>query len=347
MQENNELDGGADLCSDSVLASIAQCLTDYLHTYGWNGQSCDVLRYLAEETESRLRQGKGVRFSTTAIYSAIRGNQAGDQSQWLSRIWNDLTSRIFSQREDGLKEFSRARGLHHYPWIAKVPSPGGAGNPALYHLEARPLPPKINLTNESPARDGIVSPRIHYIPELRPEPAWWLRWLFSQRYSGTGWRKWLGLLGPLVWILAFLGLLLVAGLVLGHDKAPLNAQHLTYFIFIIGTGAYALKLLREFGAFLDDHIALAPDFVVALREYGVCVELYRPIAAATGTPRALRLVRYAAKCPACGSQVLLERGEPDFPRRLVGRCQESPREHIFSFDRVSSRGYWLRGEELI
>ena len=59
-------------------------------------------------------------------------------------------------------------------------------------------------------------------------------------------------------------------------------------------------------------------------------------------PRSLRLVKYAATCPTCKAQVLLDKGEPDFPRRIVGRCHESPREHVFSFDRVSQTGYRLR-----
>lgn len=51
-----------------------------------------------------------------------------------------------------------------------------------------------------------------------------------------------------------------------------------------------------------------------------------------------RLVRYTAVCPVCASRVFVEKGEPDFPRRLVGRCSESPREHVFSFDRITRRG---------
>lgn len=51
-----------------------------------------------------------------------------------------------------------------------------------------------------------------------------------------------------------------------------------------------------------------------------------------------RLVRYTANCPVCASLVTVQPGEPDFPRRLVGRCSESPREHVFSFDRITRLG---------
>lgn len=234
MRRNNTLDEALVNDTNDALADIAQCLIEYLQIHGWNGQPCDVLRYLANETESRIRDGKGVLFSTSALYAAIRGGTGGDQSQWMSRIWNDLTSRLLPQRQDGLIAFSRDRGLNHYPWVAKVPSPGGAGNPALYHLEARRLPPNEQSKEQARPESSGINPCVHYIPELKPKPAWLLSWLFSKRYSGTGWRKWIGLLVPLIWILSLLGLLLFAGLILGQDKAPLTAQHLTYLIFILG-----------------------------------------------------------------------------------------------------------------
>lgn len=48
----------------------------------------------------------------------------------------------------------------------------------------------------------------------------------------------------------------------------------------------------------------------------------------------LRLVRYSGDCPYCGGIVKVVSGSPDFSRRLVGRCVNSPREHVFRFDRM-------------
>ena len=52
----------------------------------------------------------------------------------------------------------------------------------------------------------------------------------------------------------------------------------------------------------------------------------------------LRLLRYTAPCPVCGSDLHLGDGGPDRPGRTVGRCIDAPREHVFSFDPVSHRG---------
>lgn len=87
---------------------------------------------------------------------------------------------------------------------------------------------------------------------------------------------------------------------------------------------------------------LAPDHLVSIGEFGVCVELHKENFKDKSSPRILRLVKYLAECPICGAEVLIDKGGPDFPRRLIGRCQESPREHIFSFDRITKTGNKLR-----
>ncbi|MBL8483485.1 MAG: hypothetical protein JNJ60_14905 [Rhodocyclaceae bacterium] len=90
---------------------------------------------------------------------------------------------------------------------------------------------------------------------------------------------------------------------------------------------------------------MANDSPFAIEEPGVCLELATPSTPANGArpPRVLRLVKYAALCPIGSAQLLLDKGEPDFPRRIVGRCTESPREHVFSFDRATHSGDRLRG----
>lgn len=55
----------------------------------------------------------------------------------------------------------------------------------------------------------------------------------------------------------------------------------------------------------------------------------------------VKLTKYVALCTICNAKVELARGEPDFPRRVIGRCKESPQEHVFSFDRVTKLGSFL------
>ena len=56
----------------------------------------------------------------------------------------------------------------------------------------------------------------------------------------------------------------------------------------------------------------------------------------------LQLVRHFAVCPICAGEIELADGNPSFPGRVVGRCGDSPTEHVFSFDPTSLVGMALR-----
>lgn len=58
--------------------------------------------------------------------------------------------------------------------------------------------------------------------------------------------------------------------------------------------------------------------------------------------RKLEFVIYKGKCPICNNIVEIEKGKREFKGRLIGLCNESPREHIFSFDHVTKKGALLR-----
>jgi hypothetical protein len=96
--------------------------------------------------------------------------------------------------------------------------------------------------------------------------------------------------------------------------------------------------IKPFIRLLNDRIIAAPELFLALDETPAQLELYK-----AEDERVIRFVRHFGYCMICGAEVNLDSGEPDFPRRLVGRCSESPREHVFSFDRVTRKGYTLRG----
>jgi hypothetical protein len=130
--------------------------------------------------------------------------------------------------------------------------------------------------------------------------------------------------------------------VLGQSIAPLSARDLTLTIFLALTAWYAARVAKRFERLVDDRLIMASDSMVGFREFGICLELFKAEKTSSGGGKHLRMVKFAAQCPMCAAQVLLDPGEPDFPRRIVGRCQESPREHVFSFDRATRTGYRLR-----
>jgi ribosomal protein S27AE len=166
--------------------------------------------------------------------------------------------------------------------------------------------------------------------------------LFDKNRIAHGWRKGLLIWPALIWLVIIgLGVVLIL-YGMSIRATPVTTSDLIVLIYIGLLGWYSNRQIARFGRLVDDRIILASDHMVGFREFGVCLELFKPDAAGPDSPKSARMIKYAAKCPTCGAQVLLAEGEPDFPRRMVGRCQESPREHLYSFVRATRTGYRLR-----
>ncbi len=93
---------------------------------------------------------------------------------------------------------------------------------------------------------------------------------------------------------------------------------------------------------MEWRIIKAPDILVSLKENNVLIELVHNQQASDNISKVIRPVRYAGTCPICASKVEVVDGKREFLNRFVGRCQENPAEHVFSFDRVMLTGKLLR-----
>jgi len=323
----------------SRLRDSAHCLLDYLDTHGKTSRPFEVLRFLAQGTLRRLDEGKDAKFNNFAIKHAVAGEGGADPSAWLSPNWQKLNNEIRNEREEGLQKFAADRGLEFYPWIDKQESSGGAGNQALYFLVSLPIPPQE--VGWAPTIE-LPTPDIRYIPAEKLKPSWWARRLFDQNHVASGWRKGLYIWPSFLWVLVTIILTLITIFSLSQRTTPVTTGDLMAIIVLALLAWVAFNLANRFERLVDDRVIMASDRSVGFREFGVCIELFKPDNAKNDVPNSLRLIKYGAQCPICSAKVLLDVGEPDFPRRIVGRCQESPREHVFSFDRVRRCGYRLR-----
>ena len=53
-----------------------------------------------------------------------------------------------------------------------------------------------------------------------------------------------------------------------------------------------------------------------------------------------RFTEFTATCPICSGLIELANGRPDQKPPLVGLCKEVPHAHIYSFDRMTMKGYF-------
>lgn len=337
MDNNQNLTDSITNNLEQETAAIAQCLKDYLAVHGRTAQYYQVLHFLANETLNRLAEGKQPVFNYLAIREAVIGEKEGDASAWFGRLWKTLNGDFRQKCEEGIQKFASDQGLTVYPWIEKRESNGGAGNQALICLVALPIPgSSAQGAKKLPEHD------IDYIPAEKLKLSWWARWLFDKNHVAEGWRKWMLVWPNLLWfgIVGLLGVFLLWAM--SQSASPLSTQHTIVLIYIGLLAWYARYLVDRFCRLVDDRIVPASEYMVGFKEFGVCLELFKPEGSNADTPKRARMIKYAGTCPICTAQVLLDKGEPDFPRRIVGRCQESPREHVFSFDRATRTGYRLR-----
>jgi hypothetical protein len=112
----------------------------------------------------------------------------------------------------------------------------------------------------------------------------------------------------------------------------------TFVTLFVAASLIGWSLYRKWDRLFEDRILLLGMGDVADDDRGVVLDLEE-----TEGKRSVVLRRYVAGCPICRAPTItLSRGNPEFRRRIVGRCDNSPREHVFSFDRVTLEGAPLR-----
>jgi hypothetical protein len=299
----------------------------------WPGK---VMAYLADETIRCAFEGNGPpRISTKAIHADLGGNPNQEPSAWLSPLWKAIEQRYLPEITETLIERCREMGLDVYPVLEKV-----EGKPAYYRLSSKKIPENISNAELEAAQTDTPPSAIHYKKDLSLQLSSTgqiffgkgMKWTAAKRYGLLTWQ--------LLFLIAVVAYLLLVGLVFWFSKGALTGQHL--ILLVIGAGFAWWSYRHTIGVWqlFEDRIMIAPDWMLAWKEFGATVEIIR--STSTEIPMTIHVNRYSTTCPVCGWMVKLEKGEPDFTRRLVGRCEENPREHVFSFDRSTKLGWALR-----
>ncbi|MBW8456983.1 MAG: hypothetical protein K0M58_00855 [Thiobacillus sp.] len=325
----------------SATKEAARCLEGYVSAHDDGTRLFRFLSALAAEVLADLNKGGAGEVATIKIHNNLYPHGAKeDASNRVSGAWNDWVKKS-EDRLIGLQDYAANQGLDYYPWpMKKGDSKGGFGRHTHYAIEVRPIG-KQALESQAREVTSVPYADIRYIRETTPKPAWWASWFFSKEFHLAGWRRILFLTPAILMLIAALGVFLVVWFTLSHQQAIPPSRILVLVATAAAAGYFAWIMVSGVGRLGDKRIIMAPDILIGFREYGVQLELTR----IDSTPRAasrLGLVRYAATCPICGAKVQVESGGREFHGRLVGRCQESPDEHVFSFDRVTRSGKYLR-----
>jgi hypothetical protein len=320
-------------------------LVDWIEREGGNNKSSHTLAILAGMTVTELEASRNPPISEVEqlvdSYFHRHGGTRGDVSagRWLRRI---EVEQWWLSRKSSIEQWFRAAGSPWMPAIT-VANGGGRGNSTQYSfrfdemlaLSDELVDPSSWPSSEAGLGDSEV---VAYIREPA-EPVFWLRWLLKHPFPTRSWRG--------IVLIACLGVVMVTTLLLWYTLAfiliaqrSMPLQLVTSIVFLAGIASIAWWSVRSLWELPFERITIAPDLILSLKQTYAQLRLTRDKDGKTSRGW-LSLVRHSSTCPVCSGTIEIRAGKTAYPGRLVGRCSDNPREHVYSFDAVTLTGRLL------
>jgi hypothetical protein len=238
--------------------------------------------------------------------------------------------KLIKENLESIAHFCSLNEVKFLPNIKNTESQGG--HKTFFYIGLIPLSNNINHKVELKSKHSDdINVAIEYsVPQL-PKATTWAKPLLNFKISG--WKFYSYITLP---ILAFI----IAYCLFLWNFFAISNVSLIYSIIIGSVLAGLYCLLIPFYEAIDKRIGLAPIWLTKLKVTSAQLRYVRTDNKRSNGQyiRALQLVVYKAECPVCGNEVLIEKGKYSHKGRLVGVCNESPREHLFSFDHVTKKG---------
>ncbi|MDD5581275.1 MAG: hypothetical protein PHY16_18650 [Methylobacter sp.] len=331
---------------NQALKDAAQCAIKFVENYSGTGAKTkryQALRALAELTLTDLENGKPngpCEYTAYDVLEKIKGKYSKEETdkRSINRYLKELEEQLPSH-EEMLKDIAAENQLTAIPSYYFSASPGGgSGNYSKHFI----IPVELKETEFSAVSEVVPEGAIKYYLESIENLPSWIKWI--NNFELSEWR--------ITFIAGLMSLALILGLGL-------------YFLFMsvfLYSHSGGLEILRSFFGTsilifiifwpfrllyfcLTNRIIAAPILLQPSNMTNAQIECLatNTIRESTGKPiRKLRIVSYASTCPLCKSRIEVEKGGKEFHHRLIGRCLESPQEHVYSFDRVLRIGWAMR-----
>lgn len=252
------------------------------------------------------------------------------------RTWNKLEA-LWESKSEGVRQTLLDAGCEYLPIFKRIEG-GGTGRSTKYFIEwsklATPQETSYQVMQEPKQQNTPLG--IRYICEDIKDPGFLAR-IFAEGLLLKGWRRF-----------AYIAVLLV----------PVLAMVVIVLSFVLNVVFYDSLTKNQMGSFLTNSLAF---FTIAITVYpmlslkakGILIapwwmqsedgerllEFRKPPRFAD---KSIKAVSYSATCPICGAKLIAKSGGVEFFGRIVGRCDDAPVEHVFSFDHITRQGTWLR-----
>jgi hypothetical protein len=278
-----------------------------------------------------------------------RLQKGGDSAVPVAPLRAGEMGRWWSSRKTHLAQFSRDRGSELVPSLV-IHAGGGRHHMTRFSIafeEAVPFAPDDTSIERSLPDPPTVAPHsvgaVAITYRIDPaKPALWMRLLVgSQPFRINSWRGYV-LLGSAVLNMTLIGAL---GLLVYLDWSrprSVSTADLVHLALVVALSIGLWALSRPVRELPSRRVTLAGVSYLAISQlHGQLRAMHDSDRKVGG--RVFSVVRHWGICPVCSADVDLDEGGSAYPDRLVGRCHDSPSEHVFSFDPVTLSGSIVTG----
>lgn len=235
--------------------------------------------------------------------------------------------------KDNIKEITHFFSLNKVKYLPTIKNTESSGGHKIYFYIGLKAISEV-ITHEVELKSDNANTNqlsIEYtVPQLPKAPTW-AKFLLNFKISGWKFYTYISL--PLL-------ALIVGYFLLLWNYYSLSTFSLVYSVLFLTIIVSFYLLLKPFYEAIHKRIGIAPNWLVRLNVVSAQLRYVRTTTKRANGQyiRALQLVVYQAECPICSNKVIIEKGHNAQKGRLVGVCDESPREHVFSFDHVTKKG---------
>jgi hypothetical protein len=270
----------------------------------------------------------------------VRGDNWGSNdpdliSKKINALWKKVEE-IWSEKIEGIhQELAINPDFTAFPDIEKTQG-GGKGNPSRYRIIIKLLS-SDNESNLISPKNAYEEYKLRYICEDVSNPNCIAR-IFDRGYLVSGWRKF-----ALILVLSILiiSVVLMVYTLLGQiafiehfspqDLLKTSIQFIIVYIAVFMTAASFFELPTK-------KIVNAPWWMQSTDGDRLLEHRTPP----KYPNKSIKAVTYTSTCPICTAKVTAKFSRFQFMGRIVGRCENAPVEHVFSFDHVTRSGQSLR-----
>lgn len=232
---------------------------------------------------------------------------------------------------------------HQAEWRPELSiKPGGGRNlPTRYALLLAPFSASAVEEVDGDAAPTLLAPGglVYRVDPVKP--ALWIRLLLgSKPFPINSWRGYL-LLAAAALDLALICLIWGSLYFAWRQPRPFTTADLAVAMLATLVTLVLWHFSRPIRELTTQRVSLGNEAVLSLSVLnGQLRAMKEPGSRLKG--RIFSVVRHWGACPVCAGEVDLATGGRAFPDRIIGRCNDAPQEHVFTFDPVRLIGAPLR-----